>query len=200
MIADVELHYLLGKGNTGLYTYLIVRHPTNYVSYATNLSSGFIQVLWPTAHDNMNFLCENSYVDNGVKYGLNLNGVYQKRNGLQPNFYDNWHTIAVTNINIPKEVTEYTTGVFAGSTNGKYSHTFDFPKLSTFGMASDANKIGIGVVAGGHEYQQNGPTRPSPRFTGRGCFTSTVPRTEPRAGRIRSSRRLRNSRPGLTRG
>ena len=158
VIADVELHYSLGKGDAGLYAYVIVRHPTNYVSYATNLSIAFIQVLWPTAHDNTNFFFENSYVDNTVKYGLNLNGVYQKRNGLQPNFYDGWHSIAVTNINIPKEVTEYTTGVFAGSTNGKYSYTFDFPKLSTFGMASDTNKMGIWFVAGGHEYQQNGPT------------------------------------------
>ena len=158
VIADVELHYLLGKGNTGLYAYLIVRHPTNYVSYATNLNISFIQVLWPTAHDNTNFYFENSYVDNSVKYGLRLNGAYQKRNGLQPSFWDNYHQIAVTNINIPKEVTEYTTGAFAGCTNGKYSYTFDFSKLSTFGMASDANKLGIWYVAGGHEYQQNGPT------------------------------------------
>jgi len=158
VIADVQLHYVLGQGNTGLYAYLIVQHPTNYVGYATNLNISFIQVLWPTAHDNTNFFFEDSYVDNTVKYGLNLGGVYQKRNGRQPSFYDNWHTIAVTNINIPKEVTEYTTGVFAGSTNGKYSYTFDFPKLSTFGMASDTNQMGIWYVAGGHEYQQNGPT------------------------------------------
>ncbi len=158
VIADVELHYVLGKGNTGLYAYLIVRHPASYASFATNLSISFIQCLWPTAHDNTNFLCENSYVDEGVRYGLTLNGVYQKRNGLQPNFYDNWHTIAVTNINIPKEVLQTTTGVFNGSTNGKYSYTFDYPKLSTFGMASDLNQIGLWYVAGGHEYQQNGPT------------------------------------------
>lgn len=157
VIADVELHYSLGKGNTGLYAYLIVRHPTNYVAYATNLSISFIQVLWPTAHDATNFFFEDSYVDNGVRYGLNLGGVYQKRNGLQPSFWDNYHQIAVTNINIPKEVTKYTTGVFAGSTNGKYSFTFDFAKLSAFGMASDTNKMGIWYVAGGHEYQQNGP-------------------------------------------
>jgi rhamnogalacturonan endolyase len=157
VIADVELHYLLGRGNAGLYAYLIVRHPTNYVSYATNLNISFIQVLWPTAHDNTNFFFENSYVDNGVRYGLSLGGVYQKRNGLQPSFWDNYHTIAITNINIPKEVLEYTTGVFAGCTNGKYSYTFDFAKLSTFGMASDTNKMGIWYVAGGHEYQENGP-------------------------------------------
>ena len=149
VIADVELHYALGKGNTGLYAYLIVRHPSSYASYATNLSISFIQCLWPTAHDNTNFLCENSYVDDGVRYGLTLGSVHQKRNGLQPNFWDNYHTIAVTNINIPKEVIEYTTGAFAGSTNGKYSFTFDYPKLSTFGMASDINKIGLWEITGG---------------------------------------------------
>lgn len=158
VVADVELHYMLGQGDTGLYAYLIIRHPASYAAYTNNLNISFIQCLWPTAHDNTNFLCENSYVDDGVKYGLKLNGVYQKRNGLQPNFWDNYHTIGVTNINIPKEVIEYTTGVFAGCTNGKYSYTFDYPKLSTFGMASDLNQIGLWFVAGGHEYQNNGPT------------------------------------------
>jgi rhamnogalacturonan endolyase len=156
VIADVELHYLLGKGNTGLYSYLIVRHPASYATYATNLNISFIQCIWPTAHDNTNFLCENSYVDDGVRYGLTLGGVHQKRNGLQPNFWDDYHTVAVPGM--PAEVIQYTTGVFGGSTNGKYSYTFDYPKLNTFGMASDPNKIGLWFVAGGHEYQNNGPT------------------------------------------
>ncbi len=158
VVADIELHYALGQGNTGLYAYLIVRHPASYASYAKDLNISFIQCLWPTAHDSVNFLCENSYVDDGVRYGLQRDGVFQKRNGLQPTFWDNWHQVAVTNINIPKEVTKYTTGVFAGSTNGKYSYTFDYPQLSTFGMASDINKVGLWFVAGGHEYQNNGPT------------------------------------------
>lgn len=161
VIADVELHYTLGKGNAGLYAYLIVEHPTNYVSYATNLSISFIQVLWPTAHDNTNFFFENSYVDDGVKYGLVLNGQHQQRNGLQPNFWDNYHTtnnlVIATNMALPQEIVLYQTGIFAGSTNGKYSFTFDFAKLGAFGMASDTNKMGIWYVTGGHEYQQNGP-------------------------------------------
>jgi rhamnogalacturonan endolyase len=156
VVADVELHYMLGKGNTGLYAYLIVRHPSSYASYPTNLNISFIQCIWPTAHDNTNFLCENSYVDDDVRYGLTLSGVHQKRNGLQPNFWDDYHTVAVPGL--PAEVTQFTTGVFAGSTNGKYSYTFDYPKLGTFGMASDINKVGLWFVAGGHEYQNNGPT------------------------------------------
>ena len=156
VIADVEMHYVLGKGNTGLYCYLIIRHPQSYVVYTNNLNISFIQSIWPTAHDNTNFLCENQYLDNYTKYGLFMNGVQQKRNGLQPNFYDCWHTIGVTNM--PKEIVEYTTGLFAGSTNSKYSFTIDYPKVDTFGMASDTNKIGMWYVAGGHEYQNNGPT------------------------------------------
>ena len=162
VVADVELHYLLGKGNSGLYGYLIVKHPANYLNWGTNLDISFIQVLWPTAHDTVNFLCEDSYVDDGVRYGLTLGGVHQKRNGLQPNFYDNWHTtnllVVAGNMTLPQEIVKYQTGVFAGSTNCKYSFTFDYPKLNTFGMASDINKIGLWYVMGGHEYQQNGPT------------------------------------------
>jgi Polysaccharide lyase family 4, domain III/Polysaccharide lyase family 4, domain II len=162
VVADVELHYVLGKGNTGLYAYLVVKHPASYASYPTNLSISFIQVLWPTAHDGTDFFFENSYVDEGVKYGLVMNGQYQQRVGLQPNFWDNYHTTNLiniaTNMTLPQEIVHYQTGIFAGCTNGKYSYTFDYPKLGTFGMASDINQMGIWYVAGGHEYQNNGPT------------------------------------------
>jgi len=156
VVADVELHYALGKGNTGLYCYIIVRHPASFAVYTNNLDISFIQCIWPTAHDNTNFLCENQYLDDYTKYGLFINGVQQKRNGLQPNFYDGWHTTNVAGM--PKEIVQYTTGVFTGSTNGKYSFTLDYPKISTFGMASDTNKLGLWYVSGGHEYQNNGPT------------------------------------------
>ena len=162
VVADVELHYSLGMGNAGLYTYVIVRHPAAYVSYPTDLNISFMQVLWPTPHDTTNFYFENSYVDDGVKYGLNLGGQFQKRYGLQPNFWDNYHfsnnIVITTNLALPQEIVLYQTGVFAGSTNGKYSYTFDFPKLDTFGMASDTNKMDIWFIAVGHEYQNNGPT------------------------------------------
>ncbi|HET7625242.1 MAG TPA: polysaccharide lyase family protein [Verrucomicrobiae bacterium] len=154
--ADMELHYMLGKGNTALYAYLIARHPASFSNYNTDLNISFIQCIWPTAHDNTNFLCENQYLDDNVKYGMFLNGVQQTRNGLQPNFWDDYHSIAVPGM--PKEVTQYTTGAFAGCTNGKYSYTFDYPTLGTWGMASDINKVGLWVITGAHEYQNNGPT------------------------------------------
>jgi len=156
VVADVELHYALGKGNCGLYCYIIVRHPASYAVYTNSLNISFMQCIWPTAHDNTNFLCENQYLDNYTKYGLFINGVQQPRNGLQPNFWDDYHTTNV--VGMPKEILQYTTGVFAGCTNGKYSFTLDYPKIGTFGMASDTNQLGLWYVAGGHEYQNNGPT------------------------------------------
>jgi hypothetical protein len=39
--ADVELHYMLGKGNSGLSAYPTVRHPANDLNWQTNLSISF---------------------------------------------------------------------------------------------------------------------------------------------------------------
>jgi hypothetical protein len=83
VVADIELQRALGKGNRDLYAYSVVRHPAAYAIHP-DLNIGFIQCLFPTAHDSNNFLCENQYLDDGVKWGLSLNGVQQKRNGLLP--------------------------------------------------------------------------------------------------------------------
>ena len=155
VVADIELHYALGKGNSALYVYSVVRHPAAYAIHP-DLNISFIQCIFPTAHDSNNFLCENQYLDDGVKWGLSLNGVQQKRNGLQPNFYDGYHTIPVPGM--PGEIVQYTTGIFAGQINGKYSYTFDYPTIDAYGMASDVNDVGLWVVTGSHEYQNNGPT------------------------------------------
>ena len=228
-MADVELHYILGKGNTGLYSYIIVRHPTNYLNWATNLNISFLQVLWPTAHNGMNYLCENGYIDDGVRYGLTLNGMHQKRNGPLPNYHDDTNTIPVNAINIPEEVVRYTTGAFNGSINGKYSGVFDYPKLSAWGAASDVHNIGQWFVMGGHEYQNNGPTACEyttgglitfepiiahygntgldvssnanfTRFMDHGCFTSTASPKAWTPGWMPITRPSPSNNRGLTRG
>ena len=57
---DMEIHYMLGQGNTALYVYLVANHPSSYSSYS-NMTISFIQMIWPVAHDSTNFLCENMY-------------------------------------------------------------------------------------------------------------------------------------------
>jgi rhamnogalacturonan endolyase len=151
---DMEIHYVLGKGNTGLYVYMVAIHPSSYSTYG-NASISFMQMIWPGPHTATSLLCENQYLDN-VYYGLYLSGTQQARNGLQPTFVDNYSAVNVAGY--PKEIFQYTTGLFSGQLNGKYSYTFDYPTVGTWGMASDVNPIGLWVVAGDHAYQNNGPT------------------------------------------
>ena len=152
---DMEIHYALGKGNTGLYVYMVANHPSSYSTYG-NASISFMQMIWPGPHTSTSLLCENQYLDNNVKYGLYLSGTQQTRSGLAPTMVDNYSAVGVAGF--PKEIAQYTTGLFNGELNGKYSYTFDYPTIGTWGMASDTKHIGLWVVAGNHDYQNNGPT------------------------------------------
>ena len=151
---DMEIHYALGKGNAGLYVYMVANHPSSYSPYG-DATIDFMQMIWPGPHTSTSLLCENQYLDN-VKYGLYLSGVQQVRNGLAPTFVDNYSAIPIPGF--PQEIAQYTTGLFDGNWNGKYSYTFDYPTIGTWGMASDIKHIGLWVVDGDHSYQNNGPT------------------------------------------
>ena len=151
---DMEVHYDLGQGNAALYVYLVAHHPSIYSIY-TNMSIGFIQMIWPVAHDATNFLCENMYIDK-VKTGLSRNGRQQTREALEPTYYDAQAAVAVSNL--PKEISRMTTGIFSNQLDGKYSYNVDYAKLGAWGRASDKKQIGEWVVLGSHEYINNGPT------------------------------------------
>jgi len=151
---DMEIHYLLGQGNTVLYVYLVANHPSSYSSYS-NMTISFIQMIWPVAHDSTNFLCENMYIDH-VKTGLSLNGRQLDRAGIEPNFIDTRFAVNVPGL--PAEVLRMTSGPFSNQMTGKYSYNVDYAKLGSWGRASDTNKIGEWVVVGSPEYISNGPT------------------------------------------
>jgi len=59
---DMELHYALGKGNTGLNVYMVANHPSSYSTYG-NATIDFIQMIWPGPHTLTSLLCENQYLD-----------------------------------------------------------------------------------------------------------------------------------------
>lgn len=148
---DIEIHYVLGWGNRGLYVYLVAHHPAGYPEARVS----FIQMIWPGPHTADAYLCENQYLDDSVK-NLTLDGRPLPRNGLQPTLKDEMAAVEVPGY--PKEIRRYTTGLFAGQLNGKYSYTFDYPTLGAWGLASDKRTLGLWVVAGNHDYQNNGPT------------------------------------------
>lgn len=148
---DMEIHYVLGPGNTALYVYLVANHPTTYP--LCNIA--FIQMIWPAAHDSTNFLCEKSYIDT-VKTGLSLNGTQLNRISLEPTFSDVTNSVNVNGL--PTEIYQATTGFFNGQLYGKYTYNFDYPKLATWGRASDVNHIGEWIINASKEYMNNGPT------------------------------------------
>jgi rhamnogalacturonan endolyase len=156
VVADVETHYALGQGNRALYIYLVVKHPASYASYNTNCQIDFIQMIWPVAHDNTDFLCEKMFIDTDVKTGLSQNGVQQNRAALEPNFYDSANSTTVAGL--PGEISRLTSGVFSNQLTGKYSYAIDYYKFGCWGRASDVNKLGQWVVMGSHEYMNNGVT------------------------------------------
>ena len=155
VVADVEIHYSLGRGNSALYVYLVFHHPAKYRIYP---DCQFVNahLLWPVAHDGTEFFCEKLYIDHGVKTGLSQNGVQQRRDGLEPNFYDLKNAVNIAPF--PKEVYQMTSGVFSRQLTGKYSYNLDQYKLGVWGRASDKNKVGQWVIMGSHEYQNNGVT------------------------------------------
>ena len=135
--ADADIHYVLKKGDTGLYTYSVIHHKAEYPSF--DLGS-WRQVLW-TAHEDGIFQFENIYVD-AIK------------NWQMASYADNENAEPTT---IP-EIIKLVTGVRAGMYDGKYQYTEELMELPAWGFTSDKNKMGLWAVMGSHEFYNSGPT------------------------------------------
>src|SRR6266852_3574855 len=98
---DIEIHYVLRRGNTGLYVYAILDHPPSYPA----TSVGEWRMVWWMPANETTFLMERIYVD-----GL--------RNWEMPSVYDLNHAERTS---IP-EIIRLTTGVRAGRYDGTYGH------------------------------------------------------------------------------
>jgi len=116
--ADADIHYVLNKGDTGLYSYSILAHKPDYPAF--NLGSWRL-VEW-IAQDGTNYLCERIYVDS-------------LRNWQMPSVYD-FNNSEATPI---AEIVKLKTGVRAGKYDGKYEYTAAFWETPVWGHASNAN-------------------------------------------------------------
>src|SRR5258708_1637051 len=131
---DIEIHYVLRRGDSGVYAYVLLDHPAGYP--ATGVSEW--RMVWKLASD----LVEKIYVD-----GL--------RNWQMQSAYD-FQQAEPTSI---AEVVRLTTGVRAGKYDSKYEYSANYWDLGTWGHASDVNNIGAWLVFGGHEFFNDGPTK-----------------------------------------
>lgn len=133
---DADIHYVLNKADTGLYSYSILEHKPSYPSF--DLGSWRL-VEW-IAQDGTNYLCEKIYVDS-------------LRHWQMPSVYD-FNNASATGI---AEIVKLNTGVRAGKYDGKYEYTAAFWETPVWGHASDVNHIGTWVVLSSPEYFNGGP-------------------------------------------
>ncbi|GAC1666793.1 MAG: hypothetical protein NVS9B4_22550 [Candidatus Acidiferrum sp.] len=137
-VMDIDIHYVLRTGDSGVYTYAVLSHPGSYAA----TSVGEWRQVWKLPHDSTDFTFENIYVDT-------------LRNWQMPSFFD----VTQASPTSIKEIIKLNTGVRAGLFDGKYEYSANYADLGTYGHASNVNGIGVWAVFGSHEWFNDGPTK-----------------------------------------
>jgi rhamnogalacturonan endolyase len=131
---DCEIHYVLTRGASGLYTYAILSHPADYPE------AGYGE--WRFVWKHPDGLLEKIYVD-------------EARHWTMPSPED-FRAAKPTGI---KEIVQLTTGPWAGKYDCKYDYSVSYHDVGCWGHASDKNGIGQWLVLGGYDYLNDGPTK-----------------------------------------
>ena len=135
---DIDCHYVLRRGDTGLYAYAVLSHPASYPA----TSVGEWRIVWWLPHSTTDWTFERIYAD------------------AQRNWYWGKYTDYLTESNTAiGEVKLLTTGARAGQYDCKYEYSLEYQNAGCWGHASDTNKIGAWVVLGGYDYLNDGPIK-----------------------------------------
>ena len=130
---DIEVHYVIKKGVSGVYGYAILNHPASYP--ATGV--GEWRFVWKLPADVFDHIVVDTL-----------------RNMDMPSAADYAHG---EHTSIP-EATKILTGVKAGQYECKYNYSVEYYKLGTYGHTSNTNKFSAWMVLGGYDYFNDGPT------------------------------------------
>ena len=130
---DIEVRYTMERGISGIYTYAIYSHGTNYPA-AGEGESRFINQLNPS---------------------FNWLSVDADRNMPMCNGADLRAAVVVH----AKEQRILSTGIYKNSVEHKYSYCAEMYKLPAYGWSSISNHIGIWFINPSDEYLGGGPTR-----------------------------------------
>jgi hypothetical protein len=128
---DADIHYVLKKGDAGLYTYSILKHKATYPDF--DLGS-WRQVLW---------------IDNTITDKICVNDL---KTWEMPQPTDAWSATSIP------EIIKIDSGVRAGKYDGKYEFSENLIDLKAYGHTTDKNSLGIWAVTANHEYFNSGPT------------------------------------------
>jgi len=130
---DIDIHYVLQKGKSGIYTYAILDHPANYPA----TSVGEWRTVWKLNQDQVEYICVDSL-----------------RHWKMPTKAD----YAASEPTAIAEVRKLVTGEWAGKYDCKYMYNKEYFEVGAYGHASNVNKIGQFAVFGGYDFFNDGPT------------------------------------------
>ena len=134
VVADIEIRYALGRGDSGIYTYSIFSHPTNYPATSVG-EARFCMKLnddlfdWMTVDANRNLKMISTYDWN---HGTQMNG---------------------------KEMRRMNSGPYQGEVEHKYDYSANQFDVRAWGWSSSAHHVGIWLVNPSVEYLSGGPTK-----------------------------------------
>ena len=134
VIADIEIRYALGRGDSGIYTYSIFNHPTNYP--ATSFGEArFCMKLNDDVFDWMS-------VD--ANRNMEMITTYDWNHGTQMNM---------------KEARRMNSGLYRGQVEHKYDYSANQFNVRAWGWSSSTNHVGVWLVNPSVEYLSGGPTK-----------------------------------------
>jgi len=134
VVADIEIRYTLARGDSGLYTYSILSHTTNYPAtglgearFCLKLNDALFD--WMTVDANRNMEMITTYDWN---HGTELN---------------------------MKEARRMNTGLYQGQVEHKYDYSANQFTVRTWGWQSSARHLGLWFINPSVEYLSGGPTK-----------------------------------------
>lgn len=131
---DIEAHYVLRRGDSGLYVYVLLAHPAQYP--ATRY--GEWRMVWRTPAETEDWIC-----------------VDPQRHWRMPDPAD-YQTAQQTGI---KEIVKLTQGTRAGQFDCKYDFNASYYDLGCWGHAFARTQLGAWIVCGGYDFFNDGPTK-----------------------------------------
>jgi rhamnogalacturonan endolyase len=131
---DIDIHYVLRRGDSGLYVYAILDHPANYPA----TSYGEWRMVWRTPVEVSDWI----YVD-------------ELRHWQMPDPGD-YRTAQQMGI---KEIVKLTQGVRAGQYDCKYDFNASYYDIGCWGHAYAKKNIGAWIVCGGYDFFNDGPMK-----------------------------------------
>jgi rhamnogalacturonan endolyase len=134
VVADIEIRYALGRGDSGIYTYSIFTHPTNYPA----TSVGEARFCMKLNDDIFDWMTVDSNRD------MEMISTYDWNHATQMNM---------------KEARRMNTGIDKGQVEHKYDYSANQFDVRAWGWSSGSNHVGIWLVNPSVEYLSGGPTK-----------------------------------------